>query len=83
MVSDCYLGETEMNVRTESRILLTTLILAGMGAGCYILSFSTTYWLFGLTLLVLGIGLLLWVWKPWKHLQGKGKKTSAKKSRGG
>ena len=43
-----------MRVRTESRILLTTLILAEMGAGCYILSWPT-FRLFGILLLILGV----------------------------
>ena len=43
-------GSETMCVRTESRILLTTLILAGMGLGCYLLS-SPTFQLFGITLL--------------------------------
>ena len=58
-----------MNVRTESRILLSTLLLAVVGAGCYVLTFMASYRLFGVILLILGIGLLLWVWKPWHRGQ--------------
>ena len=67
-----------MSVRTESRILLTTLILAGMAPGCYLLTMST-YRMFGVLLIVLGIGLLLWIWKPWKHFQGKQELNHTKK----
>ena len=52
------------NVKLESRILLTVLILGGMSPGCYFIYIDAIF--YGVTLLVLGVAALLWVWKPWK-----------------
>ena len=60
-----------MTTETKSRILLTTLILAGMSPSCYLLAYST-YVVYGLLLLGLGIALLVWVWKPWQWFKKAG-----------
>ena len=67
-----------MNVRTQSRILLSTFVLAAIGAGCYVLTYMASFRLFGIILVILGIGLLLWIWKPWKRFQDKGQITAGK-----
>ena len=54
-----------MRTETKSKILFTTLILAGMSPSCYLLSVGD-YVLYGIGLLVLGIGLLAWLWWPRK-----------------
>jgi membrane protein implicated in regulation of membrane protease activity len=50
-----------------SRILLSTLCLAAVGAGVYFLTVGDL--LFGLVLLALGAAALLWLWKPWQYLR--------------
>jgi hypothetical protein len=54
-----------MKTETKSRILLTTLILAGMSPSCYLLSYNA-YVPYGVMLLVLGVAILVWIWKPWQ-----------------
>lgn len=56
-----------MTVRTESRILLSVLIIAGMAPSIYFL--SAGYVPYGLVLLLGGLALLLWIWKPWRWLK--------------
>ncbi len=53
-----------MTTETKSRIMLTALIAAGMLPGCYLLTLRA-YLPYGLMLIVGGLGVLLWVWKPW------------------
>jgi hypothetical protein len=50
-----------------SRILLSTLCLAAVGAGVYFLTAGDLF--FGLVLLALGVAALLWLWKPWQYLR--------------
>ena len=54
-----------MTTETKSRILLTALILAGMSTSCYLFSVQA-YVLYGVALVIGGLALLIWVWKPWK-----------------
>lgn len=54
-----------MSTETKSRILLSTLILAGMSPSCYFLAYNT-YVLYGVGLIIAGIALLVWIWKPWQ-----------------
>lgn len=58
-----------MSAQLLSRILLSTLCLAAVGAGVYFLMAGEL--LFGLVLLALGVAALLWLWKPWQHLSRK------------
>lgn len=53
-----------MKTETKSRILFTTLILAGMSPACYLLP-SGSYMLYGILLIIAGLALLVWLWKPW------------------
>jgi hypothetical protein len=71
-------GSESMN-----RILLTTLILAGIGAGCYVLSWPT-FRLFGILLLILGVvalvllglgTLVVFSRKPKPNRNNKGEET--------
>jgi hypothetical protein len=57
-----------MNTRTQSRVLLTALILAGMSPACYWLTLES-YRLAGIILIIIGLVILAWVWQPWKHLK--------------
>jgi hypothetical protein len=50
-----------------SRILLSTLCLGALGGSAYFLMSGDA--LYGLTLLVLGVAALLWLWKPWQYLR--------------
>ena len=54
-----------MKTETKSRILFTALILGGMSPSCYLLA-SEQFVVYGLSLLIAGVGLLIWVWKPWE-----------------
>jgi uncharacterized membrane protein YqjE len=60
-----------MNNRTQSRVLLTALILAGMSPACYWLTLDS-YRFAGILLTLIGLAALAWVWQPWKHLNKKG-----------
>jgi hypothetical protein len=53
-----------MKTETKSRILFTALILGGMSPSCYLLA-SESYVVYGIALLLGGVALLIWVWKPW------------------
>jgi hypothetical protein len=55
-----------MTTETKSRILLSTLILAGMSPGCYLLAYNI-YLPFGVGLILAGIVILAWIWKPWRR----------------
>lgn len=57
-----------MTTATKSRILFTALILAGMSPACYLLS-SASYVLYGVFLLIAGLALLAWLWKPWQMMK--------------
>jgi hypothetical protein len=59
-----------MTTTTKSRILLTVLIVAAMIPGCYLLA-EQAYMLYGLILVLGGLAVLVWVWKPWQGFQGK------------
>ena len=59
-----------MKTETKSRILFTALILGGMSPSCYLLA-SESYVVYGIALLLAGVALLIWVWKPW-HWFSKG-----------
>ena len=54
-----------MKTQTKSRILFTALILGGISPSCYLLA-SEQYMVYGLILLLGGVALLIWVWRPWK-----------------
>lgn len=49
-----------MTTATKSRILFTALILAGMSPASYLL--------YGVFLLIAGLALLAWLWKPWQMM---------------
>jgi hypothetical protein len=55
-----------MTTETKSKILFTTLILAAMAPSCYLLS-TDTYLLYGVFLLMAGVAMLAWLWKPWQR----------------
>ncbi len=57
-----------MTTETKSRILFTTLILAGMSPSCYLLSVRE-FVLYGVFLLIAGLVLLGWLWKPWQLMK--------------
>lgn len=56
-----------MSAQLLSRIMLSTLCLAAVGAGVYFLTAGDL--LFGLVLLAISVAALLWLWKPWQYLR--------------
>lgn len=57
-----------MNVKTESRILLTIILLAIFSFGALSIIFSEASFA-GWPVFILSIIGLIWVWKPWRWLQ--------------
>jgi hypothetical protein len=58
-----------MTTTTKSRILLSVLIVAAMLPGCYLLT-EQAYMFYGLILVLGGLVLMGWVWKPWQRFGG-------------
>jgi hypothetical protein len=56
-----------MSTQTMSKLLLSVVLILMLSMACYWL--STDVIAFGLTLLVISVGGLLWVWKPWERLR--------------
>jgi len=63
-----------MTTETKSRIILTVLILGAMLPGCYLLS-QQAYMGYGLILVIGGLAILAWLWKPWQKLAGQPEKS--------
>ena len=59
-----------MDVKTESKILLTALAAAPAAAGL-ILVINDEAVAYGVLLMILGFGIMIWLWKPWKWFQKK------------
>jgi len=59
-----------MTVQTQSKILLSVLIAAGMAPSFYFL--AEGYLPYGLTLLLGGLAILSWIWKPWQWFKRNG-----------
>ncbi len=59
-----------MTTETKSRIILTVLVLGVMLPGCYLLS-QQAYMVYGLILVLGGLVVLGWLWKPWQRFTGK------------
>jgi hypothetical protein len=59
-----------MTAETKSRIILTVLVLGAMLPGCYLLS-QQAYMFYGLILVLGGLVVLGWLWKPWQRFAGK------------
>ena len=57
-----------MNVKTESRILLTVFLLAAFSLGALSIIFSEATFV-GWPLFILSIVGMFWVWKPWRWFQ--------------
>jgi hypothetical protein len=57
-----------MNVKTESRILLTVVLLVPFSLGALSIIFSETV-IVGWPMFIGSIVGLLWVWKPWRWFQ--------------
>ncbi|MDX1435879.1 MAG: hypothetical protein R3335_03645 [Anaerolineales bacterium] len=53
-----------MQTQTMSKLILSVILLLAMSAGCYWISVDVN--LFGAVLLLGGLGILIWVWKPWQ-----------------
>lgn len=68
-----------MSTKTASRILLSALILGPWALSGYF--FAAGYTLYGVLLFVLGIVLLLWIWKPWRYWQKQKQQTQAKQAK--
>lgn len=56
-----------MSVKLLSRILLSTLCIGMCAMGIYFAMIG--YLVYALILLGIGIGVLLWIWKPWRRLR--------------
>ena len=54
-----------MKTGRKSQILFTALIIGGISPSCYLLA-SDSYVVYGVALLLGGLALLIWVWKPWQ-----------------
>ena len=54
-----------MTTTTKSRILLSVLVAGAMLPGCYLLA-AQVYMVYGLILVLGGLAVLVWVWKPWQ-----------------
>ena len=59
-----------MSTTNKSRILLSVLIIGAMLPGCYLLA-GGDYMIYGLILVLGGLAVLAWVWKPWQRAEGK------------
>jgi predicted membrane channel-forming protein YqfA (hemolysin III family) len=55
-----------MTTATKSKTMLSVLIVAAMLPGCYLLT-ERAYMLYGLILVIGGLALLGWLWKPWQR----------------
>lgn len=58
-----------MTTATKSKIMLSVLIAAAMLPGCYLLT-DRAYVGYGLILVLGGLVLLGWLWKPWQRFGG-------------
>lgn len=59
-----------MDTKTESRILLTALIAAPIGLSLFSV-ITGTYVVWGVIGLILGLAVLIWIWKPWHWFRKK------------
>ena len=59
-----------MTTTTKSRILLSVLIIGAMLPGCYLLA-EDAYRVYGLILVLGGLALLAWIWRPGQGVKGK------------
>ena len=57
-----------MNVKTESRILITVVLLAIFSLGALTIIFSDATFA-GWPIFILSIIGLIWIWKPWRWFQ--------------
>jgi hypothetical protein len=56
-----------MSTQTMSRLLLSVVLFLLLSMACYWL-YDGVYF-YGVALLVISVGGLLWVWKPWERLR--------------
>ena len=59
-----------MDVKTESKILLSALAAAPLGAGI-VLVIDGEAAAYGWLLIILSLVILIWLWKPWTWFQKK------------
>ena len=57
-----------MDIKIESRILLSALVGAPLGVGIVL---AIDGQIFGWLLIILSLIVLVWLWKPWKWFQKK------------
>ncbi len=60
-----------MDIKTESKILLTALATAPTLAGI-VLAVNGEAMVYGLLLIIFGFGVMILLWQPWKWFQKKG-----------